>query len=31
MRDTTTEVRLAMDRFIGEEDEQSRAVRAHLA
>src|SRR5690242_15086427 len=31
MRDTTTEVRLAMDRFIGEADEQSRAGRAHLA
>ena len=25
MRDTTTEVRLAMDRFIGEADEKDRA------
>src|SRR5690348_3086483 len=31
MRDTTTEVRLAMDRFIGEADEKGRAGRAHLA
>jgi hypothetical protein len=31
MRDTTTEVRLAMDRFIGEADEKGRAAKAHLA
>src|SRR5690242_7178376 len=31
MRDTTTEVHLAMDRFIGEADENGRTGRAHLA
>jgi hypothetical protein len=31
MRDTTTEVRLAMDRFIGEAGEKGRVARAHLA
>ncbi len=31
MRDTTTEVRLPMDRFIGETDEKGRAAKAHLA
>jgi hypothetical protein len=30
MRDTTTEVRLAMDRFIGEEGSKGGAGRAHL-
>ncbi len=31
MRDTTTEVHLAMDRFIGEADENGRTGKAHLA
>ena len=31
LRDTTTEVRLPMDRFIGEADEKGRTAQAHLA
>ena len=31
LRDTTTEVRLPMDRFIGEAGEKGRTAQAHLA